>query len=141
MSLRRLITPRFVQFVPEILEEGILYVSIEYATVAHRCCCGCGQEVVTPLSPTDWTITFNGESVSLYPSIGNWSFGCRSHYWIENNRVSAAGEWSDEEVDAGRKWDKLQKARYFQGRAEAEEKDGGEKNYESLDVDRNAPKW
>ncbi|MFC4855982.1 DUF6527 family protein [Actinophytocola glycyrrhizae] len=24
---------------------------------------------------------FNGETVSLSPSIGNWSFPCRSHYY------------------------------------------------------------
>src|SRR5688572_12008813 len=78
---------RFVKSVPEQLEEGVLYVSIEYATAIHRCCCGCGNEVVTPLSPKDWKLTFDGESVSLSPSIGNWSFKCRSHYWIARNRI------------------------------------------------------
>src|SRR5712692_8520000 len=27
--------------------------SMAYATVAHKCCCGYGKEVVTPLTPTD----------------------------------------------------------------------------------------
>jgi hypothetical protein len=34
-----------------------LYVSIEFATAAHSCACGCGREVVTPPGPTDWRIT------------------------------------------------------------------------------------
>jgi hypothetical protein len=48
-----------------------------------KCCCGCGHEVVTPFSPTDWKLTFDCVSVSLYPSIGNWSPPCRAHYFIE----------------------------------------------------------
>ena len=70
----------FVMSIPDSLAERTLYVSMEYATVTHKCCCGCGLEVVTPLSPTDWKLTFDGVSVSLDPSIGNWSFPCRSHY-------------------------------------------------------------
>ena len=86
----------FVEFIPDQLEEGKLYVSIEYATVAHKCCCGCGKEVVTPLSPTDWKLIFDGKFVSLDPSIGNWSFQCKSHYWIRNGRVQWALQWSQE---------------------------------------------
>ena len=29
----------FVEFIPDKLEDGIVYVSIPYATVAHECCC------------------------------------------------------------------------------------------------------
>ena len=58
-------THRFVEYVPDELEDGVLYVSIPFATVSHRCCCGCRHEVVTPLTPTDWSLTFDGESVSL----------------------------------------------------------------------------
>ena len=43
----------FVEGIPERLEEGVLYVSILYATAMHLCACGCGREVVTPLTPTD----------------------------------------------------------------------------------------
>jgi hypothetical protein len=35
-----------------------LYVSLEYATAIHACACGCGNEVVTPLSPNGWKLTF-----------------------------------------------------------------------------------
>lgn len=83
----RTLEHRFVEHVPEQLEEGVLYVSIPFETVIHKCCCGCGKEVVTPLSPSAWKLTFNGETISLYPSIGNWSFECKSHYWIKKNRV------------------------------------------------------
>lgn len=108
----------FVEFIPEALNEGTVYVSVAYATVAHKCCCGCGLEVVTPLSPTDWQLTFDGVSVSLYPSIGNWGFECRSHYWIERNRVKWAERWSGEEITAGRDHDSLRKEKYYQGGSE-----------------------
>jgi hypothetical protein len=81
---------RFVQHLPEVLEAGVVYVSVEFATAAHKCCCGCGEEVVTPLSPNDWKLTFDGDSISLSPSIGNWNFTCRSHYWIERNTAIEA---------------------------------------------------
>src|SRR5437899_984797 len=85
---------KFVEFVPDTLEAGVLYVSVAHGTAVHRCCCGCGREVVTPLTPTDWKVIFDGDTVSLYPSIGNWNFPCRSHYWITHNRVEWAEDWS-----------------------------------------------
>jgi hypothetical protein len=81
------ISHEFVEFIPEQLVQGVLYISIPYATAQHLCLCGCGHTVVTPLSPRDWRVTFDGETVSLWPSIGNWSFDCQSHYWIERNRI------------------------------------------------------
>ena len=74
-----------------MIEEGKIYVSIAYATAVHKCACGCGKEVVTPLSPTDWKLIFDGKTVSLDPSIGNWGFPCRSHYWVRNNRARMGG--------------------------------------------------
>jgi Family of unknown function (DUF6527) len=103
----------FVELIPDHLDEGVLYVSIKYDTASHLCCCGCGKEVVTPLSPTDWKVIYDGDSVSLYPSIGNWSFDCKSHYWIENGIVRWAEAWSDEEIEAGRAQDRLEKSKYF----------------------------
>jgi len=50
---------KFVEFIPAKPEEGILYISIEYKTATHLCACGCGERVVTPLSPVDWKLTFN----------------------------------------------------------------------------------
>jgi len=103
----------FVEYIPDDLKDGTIYVSIAFATVAHKCCCGCGNEVVTPLSPTDWELTIEGQSISLYPSIGNWSFPCQSHYWIKRNRVQWARRLSREEIRAGRAYDSLAKERYF----------------------------
>ena len=73
----------FVTFAPAALAPGVLYVSMEYATVLHACCCGCGNKVVTPLAPERWSLTYDGRHITIVPSIGNWSFPCQSHYWIE----------------------------------------------------------
>jgi hypothetical protein len=104
---------RFVKYVPEQLEPGILYISIEYATAVHMCCCGCGEEVVTPFTPTDWRMIFDGESISLWPSIGNWDYDCRSHYVIKRNRVIDAKPWSEKQIAAGRRKNTIAKAKFF----------------------------
>lgn len=103
-------THEFVEFIPEALAEGVLYVSTEFATTAHECMCGCGTKVVTPLAPTDWKIIFDGETVSLKPSIGNWSFICQSHYWLRDGHVEWVRKWTHDEVVAGRELDALRKA-------------------------------
>jgi len=90
--------PEFAHFIPKELAEGVLYVSMNYATVRHLCACGCGTQVVTPLSPPKWSLTFDGDTVSLCPSIGNWQFPCRSHYWIQRNKVKWSRQWSNEEI-------------------------------------------
>jgi hypothetical protein len=90
----------FVDFIPENLEEGIIYISLKYSTAAHLCCCGCGQEVITPLNPAKWYLTEKNGIISLHPSIGNWSLPCKSHYWISQNRVLWAGEISSEMISA-----------------------------------------
>lgn len=88
--------PEFVEFIPEQLFEGVLYVSRRYSTAAHLCCCGCGHEVVTPLNPAKWHLSERGGAVSLTPSIGNWSFPCQSHYWVERNSIRWAAAMSPE---------------------------------------------
>jgi hypothetical protein len=92
------IRPEFVSFAPEVLEPGVAYVSMEYATVLHLCCCGCGNQVVTPLSPARWHLSFDGKTISLNHSIGNWSFPCQSHYWIERNAVVWDRPFSQAEI-------------------------------------------
>ena len=116
--MKSAVTHQFVQLVPDKLQEGVLYVSIEYATVVHKCMCGCGKEVVTPISPTDWRLTFDGDSVSLDPSIGNWSFPCRSHYWIRNNRVLWCGDMPQSLINTGRARDRRAKISYYATREE-----------------------
>jgi hypothetical protein len=104
---------RFVDHIPDAIEPGVLYVSMKYATAAHQCCCGCGSEVITPFTPTDWSLTYDGDSISLSPSIGSWSSPCRSHYFMEKGRVIEAPPWSDEQVDAEWVRDRRAKAAYY----------------------------
>jgi len=104
---------RFVELIPKELEDGILYISMEFATAMHKCVCGCGYVVVTPFSPTDWKLIFDGETVSLDPSIGNWSSECKSHYFITHNRVDMARKFSDKEINSVRKGDKQKKRKFW----------------------------
>lgn len=104
---------RFVEIIPDTVEDGVLYISLKYCTAIHKCACGCGNEVVTPISPTDWKLIFDGKTVSLSPSIGNWSFNCQSHYWIKRNEIVYAREWDKEEIQFGRTNDKKRKAKYY----------------------------
>lgn len=107
---------RFVETMPENIESGILYISMTYATAAHRCCCGCGEEVVTPFSPAQWQMSFNGDAVSLHPSVGNWNLRCRSHYVVREGRVIEAPQWTKDEIEAGRQRDKEARTKYLAGR-------------------------
>lgn len=103
----------FVEAMPDKLDEGVLYVCVGYATSAHKCFCGCGREVVTPIHPTKWKLTFNGVNVSLSPSIGSWSLPCKSHYWLENGRIGWAETFSDKEIQAVRARDLHAQDGYF----------------------------
>ena len=112
MKLKAL-THEFVENIPQVVDDGIIYISIPYTTAVHLCCCGCGLEVVTPFSPTDWELNFNGDSISLSPSIGNWSFPCRSHYWIRQNKVKWAGDMSSSKIKEIRKKDEVAKNQHY----------------------------
>jgi Family of unknown function (DUF6527) len=103
----------FVEYIPATIAPGTLYVSIPYATAVHLCACGCGNEIVTPITPRDWQLTFDGETITLYPSIGNWNLPCQSHYWIRRNQVQWAPRWSREQIAAGRTRERMTKERYF----------------------------
>ena len=92
----------FVESFPESLEEGKLYVSMQYASVAHLCACGCGNEIVTPIRKRGWKLTFDGESITLLPSIGSHNLDCKSHYFIKENEIRWAGRLSGEAITAGR---------------------------------------
>ena len=78
--------PRFVEVIPDVIEPGLLYVSMRFRTASHLCPTGCGEEVVTPLDRDEWILTFDG-TVTLRPSIGNPGLPCQSHYWITRNEV------------------------------------------------------
>lgn len=103
----------FVDNLPDKLDDGTLYVCMKYATSAHNCLCGCGREVVTPIHPTKWQLSFDGVNVSLYPSVGSWSLACKSHYWLQNGRASWADSWSDDEIRAARARDLTAQDNYF----------------------------
>ncbi|MCF8276996.1 MAG: hypothetical protein K9J17_09690 [Flavobacteriales bacterium] len=104
---------KFCESIPENLTQGVVYVSVTYGTAIHLCCCGCGSEVVTPITPTDWKLSFDGETISLSPSIGNWSLPCQSHYWIKDNQVEWSGQWSRKRVDASNRIDRVAKEEYY----------------------------
>lgn len=108
-----IIKHKFVRNIPESLEDNVIYISIEFCTAVHKCICGCGNEVVTPLAPTDWSIIFNGKNISIYPSIGNWGYPCMSHYWIIDNKIIRASKWEKWEIDKGREIDLQMKRSYY----------------------------
>jgi hypothetical protein len=103
----------FVEFVPENLEPGKLYISLEYNTASHLCACGCGYEVVTILGPADSSMTYNGRGVSISTSIGNSNFACKSHYWIEDNRILWETRMTPQLTKLSRAKDKAAKAREY----------------------------
>lgn len=127
---------RFVEFIPKDLDENVLYISIRFRTVVHNCACGCGIKTVTPLSPTDWKLTFNGKSVSLYPSIGNWQFPCRSHYWITENQVNWAPQWGDDEINKERKLNHLRKDKFYD-----QQKNGKIGDFPASPSEKKEPWW
>lgn len=95
---RTTIIPEFVESAPLELQDGVIYISDRFSTALHKCCCGCGREVVTPLNPVGWSYYQEGESITLKPSIGNWSFPCKSHYMIIRNEVVWAEKMSVRQI-------------------------------------------
>ena len=120
MNANSTIIHRFVDHFPDVLEQGVLYVSVEFCSITHLCLCGCGMEVITPLNPNDWRMIFDGETNSLEPSIGNWSLPCQSHYFIRRSRIQWAGPWTNEQIRRGREND------IFAKRGSLETKSAGE---------------
>jgi hypothetical protein len=113
MHNRNRIRHEFIELVPGILEPDTLYISIKYKGMVHLCFCGCGRKVVTPLSPTGWELTFDGREVSVYPSIGNWNFPCRSHYWITKSHIEWANQWTDKQIAWGYARDREAKREFY----------------------------
>ncbi|MDD2267709.1 DUF6527 family protein [Sulfuricurvum sp.] len=109
---------KFVTTIPAAIEEQTLYISIEYKTAIHLCACGCGCEVVTPLSPSGWKMTYNGAVVSLHPSIGNWSLPCKSHYFIINDAIKWANAFDEEQITRTKAIDKRSHETYYGGNSD-----------------------
>lgn len=115
---------RRVQYVPKELESGVLYVAEKFRAAVHLCACGCGRKVSTPLHPTEWSLEDGPDGPSLTPSIGNWQFPCKSHYWIQRGRIVWSEAWSDERIAAGRRAEEERRRAYFEQPAPVEERLG-----------------
>lgn len=113
MKRENVLTYDFVEFIPDELQERTLYISLTYCTAVHKCCCGCGREVVTPLSPTGWQLTFDGKTVSLHPSIGSSSLPCQSHHFITKSKVIWAPKWTKKQIARCRAREARTKERYY----------------------------
>lgn len=94
------LTLQHVEFIPEQIASGVLYVSKRFKTATHLCCCGCGSRVVTPLNAAKWSLRESGGTASLHPSIGNWSLPCRSHYWIDRGTIRWAETFGPAQIKA-----------------------------------------
>jgi hypothetical protein len=112
MTLRKL-EMEFVEYIPTDLQEGTIYLSVPYATAVHMCACGCANKVVTPFSPAHWKLVYDGETVTLIPSIGNWQLPCRSHYLIRRNVIIWSTAWSETQIDDGKERDALARRAHF----------------------------
>lgn len=82
------------------MESDVLYISIEFDVAKHLCPCGCKSVIVTSLSPARWKLIYDGETVSLKPSVGNWTLDCKSHYFITNDKIQWAGAFTQQQVNA-----------------------------------------
>jgi len=91
--------PLFVETIPHLpeMEQGTLYVSMRFATLSHFCPCGCSRLVDVTLDPATRSLTYDGEYVTLRPSIGV-KFPCRSHYAIIRNAIMWYPPISESEV-------------------------------------------
>lgn len=105
-----------VHYMPKALEPGILYVSEEFDVAGHLCACGCGNKVMTPLGPSEWSFEESTEGPSLRPSVGNWQLPCKSHYWITRGNVEWSGEWSSAQIELGRRAEEERRLAYYESR-------------------------
>jgi len=87
--------PVFVQYIPQEIEEGKLYISEEFEVSIHLCACGCGGKTVMPFNQnTGWRMKNLNGLVSFSPSVGNFSGEqpYHAHYFIVDNVI----RWCEE---------------------------------------------
>lgn len=104
------IVPEFVERVPTNIEQGVIYISTSVNTAIHLCPCGCKTEIVIPLDPDEWSFTYDGETITLYPSVGVWGAECKSHYWIKKSKVEWSRMYSNTEIEEVRASERRQKS-------------------------------
>jgi hypothetical protein len=90
-----------------------LYLSEEYNVAGHLCPCGCGNKVITPLGSTEWSYVIRNNKITLYPSLGNWQLPCRSHYWIRNGKIEWSYQWTDEQIEKGKRNEEVFRRKHF----------------------------
>lgn len=114
-----------VDRVPEILDEGVLYVSRERQLAMHLCCCGCKSEVTTPLKGVpSWVLTTNHGRPTLSPSIGNSGLPCRSHYFIRDGKVLWCSKMSNTEIHQTQSAEERERDEYFELHNAFQQKNG-----------------
>lgn len=101
--------PVWVGDMPDVFTSGEIYISPTHRLTEHLCACGCGAEVSLPLDPSDWSISFDGETLSLYPSVGNERLPCKSHYVIRRSRTIWCREVSMLDATMKRENDRAEK--------------------------------
>jgi hypothetical protein len=96
MKISELI-PVFVDIIPDVFEEGKLYISEKYTISVHLCACGCKQKTFLSFPHViegidrGWTHKNNNGLITIRPSIGNFmgENPYHAHYHITNNKI----EW------------------------------------------------
>ena len=84
---RVILKPEFVeQFPRDDFRQDTLYISMKFRMVALKCPCGCGFVSYLSLSPDGRKLEFDGEHITLKPSVGS-KRPCGSHYHIVRNEV------------------------------------------------------
>ncbi len=59
-----------------------------------------------------WRLSYDGQGVSLHPSVGSGSLPCRSHYFVRDNQVRWA-RWSKVEAERARERDRADTEAFF----------------------------
>ncbi len=78
---RVLVTYKKVEFMPDIIQDNVVYISDQYGTAIHNCICGCGTKVAMPIGPGEWNYNIDqNDNLSMSPSVGNYQIPCKSHY-------------------------------------------------------------
>jgi hypothetical protein len=75
--------------------------------------CGCGNKIITPIGPINWSFNEIDGKPTLCPSLGNWQLPCRSHYWITKGVIEWSYQWSDEQIEVGRKAEEKRRKSYY----------------------------